>query len=46
MIMSGATAQATEPAVKMPMLASIMARRPWMSLSFPYNGATTVELSR
>ncbi len=33
--MLGATAQATEPATKMPIAVSIMVRRPWMSLSLP-----------
>ncbi len=33
--MLGAAAEAAEPAMNKPMAASIMARRPWMSLSLP-----------
>ena len=33
--MSGATADTAEPAMNSPIAASIMARRPWMSESFP-----------
>jgi hypothetical protein len=34
-VMLGASAQAAEPATKMPMAISIMARRPWMSDNLP-----------
>ena len=42
----GASAQATEPARKMPMPSSMMVRRPWMSESLPNNGVAAVAASR
>ena len=44
--MLGASAQTSEPATKMTMAISIIARRPWMSDNLPYSGVTAVAVSR
>ena len=45
-LIDGASAQISEPATKMPMAISIMARRPWMSDSLPNSGVTAVAVKR
>ncbi len=44
--MVGASAQATDPMMKMPTATSRTARRPWMSDNFPNSGVTAVAASR
>ena len=44
--MLGASAQATEPTMKMTMATSIIRRRPWMSESLPNSGVATVLARR
>ncbi len=42
----GASAQAMEPTIKMPIAASMMVRRPWISASLPNSGVAAVAPRR